>query len=189
MIHTPDGDEIETCNGLPESYNNFNTKVSQLCGMKKALYLFPIGMLFICASVSAQTVNVDSLKLVAQISQDQFELGKLQNMVYQKTKNKEAAAVDAQNSASDNATAAERLNADPDNKKLASNASNTAGDAKTDARKSRKQSEKLDDLNKNIMQLKSKIAGEQYKLSIYYPVPPSSFVIPTPANADTTRHP
>ena len=53
--------------------------------MKKALYLVPVGLLFFCASVTAQQVNIDSLTLIAQISQDQLELGKLQNMIYQKT--------------------------------------------------------------------------------------------------------
>ena len=157
--------------------------------MRKALYLFPMGLLFVCASVTAQQVNIDSLTLIAQISQDQLELGKLQNMVYQKTRNKEGAALNAQNSASDNVTAAQDLNADPDNKKLASAASNKASEAKSDARESRKQSGKLDDLNKNIKELKSKIAGEQYKLSIYYPVAPALSVTPMPVVPDTTRHP
>jgi len=88
--------------------------------MKKALYLIPAGMLFLCTSVHAQKANIDSLELVAQISQDQLKLGKLQNMVDQKTRNKQTAALDAQNSASDNVRAAEKLNDDPDNKKLAS---------------------------------------------------------------------
>jgi len=157
--------------------------------MKKALYLIPAGLLFFCASVTAQKANIDSLALVAQIGRDQLELGKLQNMVSQKTKNKEGAAVNAQNSASDNANAAERLNGDPDNKKLASNASNKAGKAKSDARKSRKQSGQLDDLNQNILDLKSKIASEQYKLSIYSLTPP--VITPTlkPVVIDTTLHP
>jgi hypothetical protein len=157
--------------------------------MKKAFYLFPMGMLLFCASVTAQQVNIDSLTLIAQISQDQLELGKLQNMVYQKTKNRDGAAINAQNSANDNVTAAQDLNADPDNKKLASNASNKASEAKSDARQSRKQSGKLDDLNKNIKELKSKIAGERYKLSIYYPVAPALSVTPIPVIPDTTRHP
>ena len=157
--------------------------------MKKALYLVPVGLLFFCASVTAQQVNIDSLTLIAQISQDQLELGKLQNMVCQKTKNKDGAALNAQNSANDNVTAAQDLNADPDNKKLASNASNKASEAKSDARASRKQSGKLDDLNKNIKDLKSKIAGEQYKLSIYYPVAPALSVAPMPVVPDTTQHP
>jgi hypothetical protein len=157
--------------------------------MKKALYLLPIGMLFFCTPVAAQQVNIDSLTLIAQISQDQLELGKLQNMVYQKTKNKEGAALDAQNSATDNVTAAQNLSADPDNKKLANAASNKASEAKSDASKSRKQTGKLDDLNKNIMELKTKIAGEQYKLSVYYPVVPAVSVMPMPVIPDTTRHP
>ena len=137
--------------------------------MKKALYLIPIGMLLFCASVTAQQVNIDSLSLIAQIGQDQLELGKLQNMVYQKTLNKEGAALKSQSSANDNADAAERLSNDPDNKKLANDASNKAGDAKSDAKNSRKQSGKLDDLNQKIMDLKTKINGEQYKLSLLSP--------------------
>jgi len=158
--------------------------------MKKALYLFPAAMLLLCASAKAQPANIDSLKLVAQISQDQLELGKLQNMVNQRTKNKQGAAINAQNSASDNANAAERLNADPDNKNLANNANNKAGEAKSDARKSRKESAKLDDLNKNILELKSKIAVEQSKLSIYSPpVLAIPVAMPLPVRSDTTGHP
>jgi hypothetical protein len=156
--------------------------------MKKALYLFPVALLFLCVSVKAQQVNIDSLTLIAQIGQDQLELGKLQNMVYQKTLNKEGAALKSQSSANDNATAAERLSNDPDNKKLANDASNKAGDAKSDAKNSRKQSGKLDDLNQKIMDLKVKIASEQYKLSLFSPAS-SSVATPTPYKADTTSHP
>lgn len=157
--------------------------------MKKVLYLLPVGMLFLCTSVAAQKANVDSLKLVAQISQDQLKLGKLQNMVDQKILNKQTAAVDAQNSASDNVRSAEKLNADPDNKKLASDANNKASDAKRDASKSRKEAQRLDDLNKNITELKSKIAVAQAKLSAYSPAPVfTPFIMPTPL-ADTSQHP
>jgi hypothetical protein len=159
--------------------------------MKKVFYLVPAGMLFFCASVVAQQVNIDSLSLIAQISQDQLELGKLQNMVYQKTMNQEGAALKSQNSANDNADAAQRLSNDPDNKKLANDASNKAGDAKSDARNSRKQTGKLDDLNKEILNLKLKIAGEQSKLNVYSPavaVAPPAVAMP-PARVDTTTHP
>jgi len=158
--------------------------------MNKSLYLLSVGMLFFCTSAVAQKANIDSLTLVAQISQDQLKLGKLLNMVDQKTKNKENAAVDAQHSASENANAAEKLNADPDNKKLASDANNKAGDAKSNARKSRSESGKLDDLNKQIMDLKTKIAGEQAKLSAYtatVALPPMLMAMPTPV--DTAQHP
>lgn len=159
--------------------------------MKRALYLFPVGLLLFCASVTAQQVNIDSLTLIAQIGQDQLELGKLQNMIYQKTLNKEGAALKSQSSANDNADAAEKLSNDPDNKKLANDASNKAGDAKNDAKNSRKQSGKLDDLNQKIMDLKTKINGEQYKLSLYSPAlsgGAQSGVL-MPARIDTTIHP
>jgi hypothetical protein len=182
---------------LHKSYSNPEGKNVEICdqfqkgSMKKELYLFSIGLLFFCAQVTAQQVNIDSLTLIAQISQDQLELGKLQNMIYQKTLNKEGAALKSQSSANDNADAAQRLTNDPDNKKLANDASNKAGDAKSDAKNSRKQTGKLDDLNQKIMDLKTKINGEQYKLSLFSPassaVAPS--MTPMPARADTTIHP
>src|ERR1700743_648093 len=98
--------------------------------MKKALHLLPVGIILLCTSARAQKVNIDSLELVAQISQDQLKLGKLQNMVDERTRNKQTSTVNAQNSASDNVTAAEKLNDDPNNKKLASDANSKAGDAK-----------------------------------------------------------
>ena len=157
--------------------------------MKKALYLIPAGIVFLCASVRGQKANIDSLELVAQISQDQLKLGKLQNMVDERTRNKQTAAVDAQNSASDNVRAAEKLNDDPNNKKLASDANSKAGDAKSDAGKARKQSRRLDDLNKNIMELKNKIAIAQARLKMYSPTAvfiPLTTPMPQP---DTTQHP
>lgn len=157
--------------------------------MKKALYLFPAGILFLCASVTAQRANIDSLELVVQISQDQLKLGKLQNMVDQKAINKQDAAVNAQNSASDNVRAAEKLNADPDNKELASDANSKAGNAKSNAGKSRKEARRLDDLNRNIMDLKSKIAAAQAKLSIYSPALLfTPLDIPMP-QSDKSQHP
>lgn len=158
--------------------------------MKKSLYLLPIAIFFLSASAKAQKANIDSLTLVAQISQDQLSLGKLQNMVEEKTKNKMGASVEAQNSANENANAANRLNADPDNKKLASNASDKASNAKSDARKSRNESGKLDDLNKKIMDLRIKIAGEQAKLALYSPIVMNApALMPAPARSDTTLHP
>jgi len=157
--------------------------------MKKLLFLLSIGMLFLCHSAAAQKVNTDSLKLVAQISQDQLKLGKLQNTVGQKTKNKRDAAANAQNSADNNANAAEQLSADPTNKTLARNADNKAGDAKSDSKKSRKKTAELDDLNKDILDLKKKIAAEEVQLSAYGPTAPGPYVTPVamPVQPDTAR--
>ena len=137
--------------------------------MKKTLFLFFAFTLFICTVVFAQTpkVNTDSLALVAKISEDQLKLGKLQNEVDQKTKNKQDASDKAQRSANDNAEAANKLTDNPDDKKLARKADHKAGDARSDARNARKESSRLERLNKDIFDLKNKIADEQARLNKY----------------------
>ncbi len=126
-----------------------------------------MGMLFLCVIASAQKVNTDSLKLISKIGEDQLKLGKLQNTVDQKKRNKEDGAVAAQESADKNATAANRLSNDPENKKEARQADNAAGEARSNARKARKADDRLNKVNKDIADLQSKIAGEQAELSKY----------------------
>src|ERR1700753_4109250 len=115
--------------------------------MKKLLLLSLFGLLFICSGITAQTtntptpkVNTDSLQLITRISQNQLKLGKLQNTIDQKTKNKQDAADKSQQSADINRNAAEKLSEDPNDKTLAKNADNKAGDAKTDSRTGREDS-------------------------------------------------
>ena len=133
--------------------------------MQKVLLLTTIGLLFLCMSVSAQKVNTDSLSLVSRISADQLKLGQLQNQLEQKTKNQENASEQAQKSANENSTAADKLSDNPENKKLARKASNKASNAKSDSRKARKGSNSLDNLNKDIQDLKNRIANNQVKLN------------------------
>ncbi len=133
--------------------------------MKKTLLLTSIGMLLICSGAFAQQANTDSLTLVSKISKDQLKLGELQNEIAQKTTNKQNASEKAQKSADDNSAAANKLSDNPDDKKLARKADNKAGDAKSDARNSRKETRRLDSLNKEIKELQDKIAGEQSKLN------------------------
>jgi len=157
--------------------------------MQKSMYLLPLAVFFLSICARAQKVNIDSLELVAQISQDQLKLGKLQNLVDERTRNKQTSAVNAQNSASNNVTAAEKLNDDPDNKRLARDANNKAGDAKSDAGKARKDSRRLDDLNKDILDLRTKISIAQAKLSVYSPAQPMILANPPVPSVDTTQHP
>ena len=154
-----------------------------------------MSMLFLYTTVSAQTqkVNTDSLSLVSKISDDQLKLGKLQNTVDQKTRDKQDAATQAQKSADENKTAANRLGDDAQDKKLARQADNKAGDARSDAKKARKASDRLDKLNKDIQDLQDKIAKNQSRLNKYIltgspaPVPAPAPVIPAPV-PDTTKH-
>ena len=124
-------------------------------------------MVFLCVKTSAQRVNTDSLKLISKIGEDQLKLGKLQNTVGQKTRDKEDDSLAAQQSADKNATAAARLSNDPQNKKIARQADNSAGDAKANARKARKANSQLDKVNKEIADLQGKIAQEKAELCRY----------------------
>jgi cell division protein FtsL len=158
--------------------------------MLRVILLASIGVSFLCVNASAQKINTDSLKLIAKISDDQLQLGKLQNTVEQKTRNKEDGAIAAQRSADQNATAATRLSTDPQNKKDARQADNSAGDARTNARKARKAADRLDKVNKDIADLQSKIAREQAELNRYRGM--TSNVTPVPAapvRQDSTQHP
>ena len=135
--------------------------------MQKVLLLTSIGLLLFCLPVFAQKVNTDSLSLVSKISADQLRLGKMQNQLEQKTKNKEDASEQAQKSANENSAAADKLRDNSDNKKLARKASNKAGNAKSDSRNARRESNRLDELNKDIQDLKNRIADKQVKLDKY----------------------
>src|ERR1700744_1600014 len=135
--------------------------------MQKNLIVVAIGVLAFCTTVSAQKINTDSLKLVSNISNYQLKLGQLQNTVTQKTTAKDDANLQAQRSADDNRTAANNLSDDAEDKKLARQADNSASTAKGDAKKARKASERLKNLNKDIQDLKDKIAKDQQKLDMY----------------------
>ena len=151
--------------------------------MQKVLLLTSIGLLFICISSFAQKVNTDSLSLVSKISTDQLRLGKLQNQLEQKTKNKEDASAQAQKSANENSAAADKLRDNSDNKKLARKANNKAGIAKSDSRNARRESDIFDELNKDIQEVKNRIADNHVKLNKYIQNGRANRVSP-----DTTTH-
>ncbi|HTI10790.1 MAG TPA: hypothetical protein VL832_19605 [Puia sp.] len=161
--------------------------------MKKNVLVALVGLFLLSATLSAQQVNTDSLSLVSKISSDQLKLGKLQNMVAQKTRDKEDAATKAQQSADANKTAADRLGDASQDKKLARQADNKAGDARSDAKKARIAADNLDKLNKNIQELQDKIAKNQSRLDKYVQPGVTSATLlpahpPTPV-PDSTLHP
>jgi cell division protein FtsL len=159
--------------------------------MLRVILLVSVGVFFICVKASGQKVNMDSLKLISTISTDQLKLGKLQNSVDQKTKSKEDDSVLAQQSADKNATAANRLSTDPQNKQDAKQADNAAGSAKSQAKKARKANAQLSKVQKDIADLQSKIAKEQAELNVLTRTPnvPIAPNVPTvPVQQDTTQH-
>jgi cell division protein FtsL len=156
--------------------------------MLRVILLASVGMLFLCVKTSAQKVNTDSLKLISKIGEDQLKLGKLQNTVDQKKRNKEDGAIAAQESADKNATAANRLSNDPENKKEAKQADNAAGDARSNARKARKADDRLNKVNKDIADLQSKIAREQAELNKYTGTSNVALAPATSVQPDSTQH-
>jgi hypothetical protein len=159
--------------------------------MQKRWLLVPIGVFAFCVTTMAQKVNTDSLKSVSKISADQLKLAKLQNQVEEKTKDKQETSEQAQKSANDNTEAANKLSSNPQDKGLARKADRSASSARSDAKKARKAADRLNDLNKDIQDLKEKIAKEQSKLNQYAQPGTTVPVAPPPAEPashDTTQH-
>ena len=135
--------------------------------LKKSLILSLLGVVCFGLAASAQMVNKDSLSLVNKIKSDQEKLAKMQNSVPDAEKGKKQTAEQAQESADDNRKAANKLSNDPQDKKLARRADNEAGDARSDAKKARKATDHLENLNKDILNLTERIAKNQTKLNRY----------------------
>jgi hypothetical protein len=155
--------------------------------MKRLLSLTLAGIVLFSLSGFAQ-VNTDSLTIVAKISKYQLELGKLQNTIPRRTNDKQNDSLLAQQSATANATAANSLSANPQDKKDARQADNAASTAKGDSRRARKAANKLDNLNKNILDLQNKIADQQAKLIQFTHITYTPVASAIPAQADTTQH-
>lgn len=141
-----------------------------------------IGVLFSAITAAAQSDSAQHLpdkklvKLLARISEDSTKLVKFNGMISQFEKDKSDAAKQAQQSADDNKTAADRLADNPQDKKLARKAHSASKDAKNDSQKARVAADKLDDLNKDIKKLTKQLEKEhseldKYQASLAKPIP------------------
>ncbi|MCF0054954.1 porin family protein [Dyadobacter sp. CY356] len=151
--------------------------------MKK---LFIINIAIICFSISAyaQEVNKDSLQSLKDekknieiskiINDRKTELAKNQNDLTEKSKDVEKTAAEAQKAADENKALAARLGKDPQNKKLASEASKAARKAERSAKKARNAADDQEKLTKDIASLQSKIAEDEAKLGVQSTVVSSS---------------
>jgi chromosome segregation ATPase len=139
--------------------------------------LFLIGSVFSALASSAQNNDQNEkqiIKLQAKVSEDTAKLIKFNTLLPDYEKQKKVTADQAQQSADDNKTAAERLSNDPQDRKLARKADNAASDARSDAKKARVAADKLDDLNQDIKKLTKQLEKERDKLDQYLhaiPVP------------------
>jgi len=132
--------------------------------MQKLFLLISCGLLLFCIPLSGQ-LKKDSLSLVSEIYRNQLKLGKLLGQLEQKTNKKQDASEKAQNSSNKDSTAADKLSDNPDNKKLARKAKNTANDARKDSLNAVIESENLDKLHSDIQSLKHKIENNQARLN------------------------
>lgn len=155
--------------------------------MKRVILFTSVATFFLCISGFSQ-VNTDSLAIVSKISGYQLKLGKLQNTVNKKTNDMQNDSLQAQQAAAANATAANTLSANPQDKKDARQADNAAGTAKSDARKARKAKNRLDDVNKEILDLQNKIAVDQLKLDKFTRVTYVAAAVTPPLLPDSTQH-
>lgn len=133
--------------------------------MQKLFLLISCGLLLFCIPISGQQLKKDSLSLVSKIYRNQLKLGKLLGQLEQKSNKKQDASKKAQNSAIKDSTATDELSDDPDNKKLARKAKNTAHDARKDSMNAITESETLDKLHSDIQSLKHRIEHNQAKLN------------------------
>jgi predicted nucleic acid-binding Zn-ribbon protein len=139
--------------------------------------LFLIGSIFFALASSAQNNDQNEkqiIKLQAKVSEDSAKLVKFNSLMPDFEKQKKQTADQAQQSADDNKTAAERLSNDPQDRKLARKADNAASDARSDAKKARVSADKLDDLDQDIKKLAKQLGKERDKLDTYLhaiPVP------------------
>ena len=148
--------------------------------------------LLISASALAQAVTRDSitslkqqkeaLKVGKDLNEKKLKLADLQNSVEKKTLEMQNASQKAQIAAADNNQAANNLNTNVQDAKLASEASKKANTAKSDAKKARNANKDLVNLNKKIDKLKKQIADDETKLAAMpgATVPPPIPVVTTP---------
>jgi hypothetical protein len=142
--------------------------------MKNNWMIAILGLL-ISVQLSAQVVSKDSistlkeqqhaLKISKDLNEQKIKLAKLENELTAITQLVEKTAEQAQVSADKNETAADRLTDDAQDKNKASKADNSARHAQRDARKARKAYDDLENLNKDIESLKSKITDDEIKLA------------------------
>jgi len=133
--------------------------------MQKLFLLISCGLLLFCIPISGQQLKKDSLSLVSEIYRNQLKLGRLLSQLEQKSNKKQDASKKAQYSANKDSTAADELSDDPDNKKLARKAKNTAHDARKDSMNAITESETLDKLHSDIQSLKQRIENNQARLN------------------------
>ncbi len=140
---------------------------------QKMIVLFLASILAIAsatAQVSKDSVNnlqqqKELLRQNSKINGYKIKLASLENELVKKSDAMERTNREAQKAAADNSGAAAKLSSDPQDRKLAGRAENTADDARKKAKRAQSPASDLEDLKKDIESLKIKIADTASKLT------------------------
>jgi len=135
--------------------------------MKRSLLITVAILLVFSIATSAQEVNKDSVSLVTKIDEDKSKLADLQTQLEERLKIKGEAIAKAQRSANVNSTAADKLSDDPKNRKLAKRADKSSSAARKDAKTARRETDRVDKLNKDSRSTKKRIAKNEKRLKKY----------------------
>ena len=147
--------------------------------MKKFFIISVMSITLAGFSAHAQEVSKDSIKVLKQekenletskrLNDNKLKLAALENTVKQKNEDVSSSARDAQTAASNSQESAQKLNDDSQDKKLAKKARKDAKKAEKAGKTGRNAVSDLDDLQKDILDLKEKIAADEAKLGIVAP--------------------
>lgn len=147
--------------------------------MKTNKIIFCLGLVVLAFPLTAQVVSKDSLsnlkeqkqmlEISKRVNENKMQLAKLENEREEKMMEVSQTSENAQKSADANKQAADKLSDESQDRKLARRASNSAGSAKSDAKKARKAGYNLEKLDKDINSLRTSIQEDEKKMAEMQP--------------------
>lgn len=147
--------------------------------MKTNKIIFCLGLVLLAFPLTAQVVSKDSLsnlreqkqmlEISKRLNENKMQLAKLENEREEKMMEVSQTSENAQKSADANKQAADKLKDESQDRKLARRANNSAGSAKSDAKKARKAGYSLEKLDSDINALKASIQKDEKELADMQP--------------------
>lgn len=147
--------------------------------MKTNKIITALSLILLAFPLTAQVVSKDSLsnlkeqrqmlEIGKRLNGNKMELAKLENEREGKVTAVTQTSENAQKSADANKQAADKLGDESQDRKLARRANNSAGSARSDAKRARKAGYSLEKLDKDISSLKVSIQEDERKLADMQP--------------------
>ncbi|CAG5011335.1 hypothetical protein DYBT9275_04928 [Dyadobacter sp. CECT 9275] len=147
--------------------------------MKNNTIIASLSLILLAFPLTAQVVSKDSLatlkaerqmlEIGKRLNENKTQLAKLENEREGKLMEVSQTSENAQKSADANKQAADKLRDESQDRKLARRANNSAGSAKSDAKKARKAGYSLKKLDSDINSLKASIQKDEKELADMQP--------------------